>query len=158
MGASIGAPSNSLEVCILPWSCWQYGNLERNRICEHMTITQLRHSMFTQKKEKKSVEKGQTLFQAGARESLGTRLLFRQLVNYYRYTAYIISSSLFRQASKGHHSWIVVVFYGCRNFDGDEYISNFTIKGNVAVYKGLFLELPSSHVVIITAYTFPSVY
>ena len=32
------------------------------------------------------------------------------------------------------------------------------LKGNVAVYKGLFLELPSGHVIIITVYTFPSVY
>ena len=46
----------------------QYENPERNRICEHMTIMPLHHSMFT-------VEKGQTLFRAGARESLGTRLV-----------------------------------------------------------------------------------
>ena len=32
------------------------------------------------------------------------------------------------------------------------------LKGNVAVYKGLLLELPSGHVIIITVYTFPSVY
>ena len=32
------------------------------------------------------------------------------------------------------------------------------LKGNVAVYKGLFLELSSSHVIVITVYTFPSVY
>ena len=32
------------------------------------------------------------------------------------------------------------------------------IKGNVAVYKGLFLEHPSSHVIVITVYTFLSVY
>ena len=28
------------------------------------------------------------------------------------------------------------------------------LKGNVAVYKGLFLELSSGHVLVITVYTF----
>ena len=28
------------------------------------------------------------------------------------------------------------------------------LDGNVAVYKGLFLELPSSHAIVIIAYTF----
>ena len=37
-------------------------------------------------------------------------------------------------------------------------VDSLAIKGNVAVYKGLFLELPSGHVIIITVYTFPSVY
>ena len=32
------------------------------------------------------------------------------------------------------------------------------MPGNVAVHKGLFLELPSGHVIVITVYTFLNVY
>ena len=32
------------------------------------------------------------------------------------------------------------------------------VKGNVTVYKGLFLELPSGPVIVITVYTFLSLY
>ena len=52
------------------------------------------------------------------------------------------------------------IFSACFNFSPVEVFHLFRLggkynpfKGNVAVYKGLFLELPSCHVIVITTHT-----